>query len=586
MFRTLPPISVTAADHEPGRWFSVWDAVALLFVIAGMTFLGETSASMMEPLAKLQATPISLDPWALPGYAARSMARMLAALALSLTFTFTYATLAAKSRRAEMVLVPLLDILQSAPILGFISITVLFFLSLAPGRMLGAECAAVFAIFTSQAWNMAFSFYQSLRTVPVELTEAARSLRLSPWTRFWRLEVPFAMPGLIWNMMMSMSGGWFFVVASEAIVVGDTTLILPGVGSYIATAIEQRNLTAIFWAIGAMAVVIAIYDQLLFRPLVAWSDRFRAEQQTTVEAPSSWVLLVLRRSRLASALGRSVNRAGSLNFAIPHLAAPLGKIISPWRSARSAMPRGWGDRLWQVLVFVGVGWAAWSVGKYLRPEFGAADAGHVVLLALITLTRVAVLIALASLVWTPIGVMIGLRPRVARFVQPAAQLLAAFPANLFFPVAVYLVVSFHLTPDIWLSPLMILGTQWYIFFNVIAGAMAIPSEMRDVGGNLGVTGWLWWRKIALPAIYPYYLTGAITASGGSFNASIVAEYVSWGDTRLETTGIGAYIAAATAKGDFHSVVLGIVVMSAMVVLINRMFWRPLYAIGERRFRLD
>ena len=292
------------------------------------------------------------------------MARMLAALVLSLTFTFTYATLAAKSRRAEMVLVPLLDILQSAPILGFISITVLFFLSLAPGRMLGAECAAVFAIFTSQAWNMAFSFYQSLRTVPVELTEAARSLRLSPWTRFWRLEVPFAMPGLIWNMMMSMSGGWFFVVASEAIVVGDTTLILPGVGSYIATAIEQRNLTAIFWAIGAMAVVIAIYDQLLFRPLVAWSDRFRAEQET--HGRGAVVVGAAGAAAVASGVRARPwrRRAGSLNFAVPRFFAPFGKDHAPWRSAPRVVCPGAGatacGRRWCSPAWAGPPWSVRS----------------------------------------------------------------------------------------------------------------------------------------------------------------------------------------------------------------------------------
>lgn len=585
MFRTTPPISVSAKEHGPARWFSMWDVVALMFVVAGMAFLGRTSSGLLQPLAQLQTTPISLDPWALPGYAASSMARMLAALVLSLMFTFTYATLAAKSRRAEMVLIPLLDILQSAPILGFISITVIFFLSLAPGRMLGAEFAAVFAIFTSQAWNMAFSFHQSLRTVPVELTEAARSLRLSAWARFWRLEVPFAMPALVWNMMMSMSGGWFFVVASEAIVVGDTTLILPGVGSYIATAIAQRDLIAIFWAIGAMAVVIAIYDQLLFRPLIAWSDRFRSEQQSTVEAPSSWVLLVLRRSRLVAALGERAARIGTIGAASTGMPLSLSFLAQPWRSAPRVLPEGWGDRLWHALVLAGVAWGTLSVFQYLGPSLGPAEVGHVVLLALLTLTRVAVLIALASLFWTPLGVLIGLHPRVARLAQPAAQLLAAFPANLFFPLAVYAVAHFHLNPDVWLSPLMILGTQWYIFFNVIAGAMAIPSEMRDVGQNLGVTGWLWWRRIALPAIYPYYLTGAITAAGGSFNASIVAEYVSWGNDRFEAAGIGAYIAAATARGDFHGVELGIVVMSVMIVLINRLFWRPLYAIGERRFRL-
>src|SRR5271168_3731560 len=298
--RVIVPISV-------GGWtrlFSRWDILAVLLILGLLVFLGEASRHLFEPLAELQKTPPSLDPANLPEYAARTTLRMLLAMVLSLIFTFTYATLAAKSKRAERLLVPLLDILQSVPILGFISITVVFFMALAPGRVLGAEFAAIFAIFTSQAWNMAFSFYQSLRTVPTELEEVSRNFRLSPWMSFWRLDVPFAMPQLIWNMMMSMSGSWFFVVASEAISVGNTTITLPGVGSYIALAIEQRDLAAVGYAILTMLIVILLYDQVLFRPLIAWADRFRFEQEPGMLPPESWVLNVLRRSRLIDRLTR------------------------------------------------------------------------------------------------------------------------------------------------------------------------------------------------------------------------------------------------------------------------------------------
>src|SRR6202167_803989 len=297
--RVIVPISV-------GGWvrlFSRWDVLAVLLILGMLVFLAEASRHLFEPLTELQQQPPSLDPRNLPEYAARTTLRMLVAMGLSLLFTFTYATLAAKNKRAERLLVPLLDILQSVPILGFISVTVVFFMALAPGRVLGAEFASIFAIFTSQAWNMAFSFYQSLRTVPTELEEASRNFGLSPWMRFWRLDVPFAMPQLIWNMMMSMSGSWFFVVASEAISVGNTTVTLPGVGSYIALAIEQQNLKAVGWAIGTMLVVILIYDQILFRPLVAWADRFRFEQEPGGAAPpQSWVLNMLRRSRIVDRL--------------------------------------------------------------------------------------------------------------------------------------------------------------------------------------------------------------------------------------------------------------------------------------------
>jgi NitT/TauT family transport system permease protein len=504
---------------------------------------------------------------------------MLAAMALSLVFTFTYATWAAKSRRAEAILIPLLDILQSVPILGFISVTVVFFMSLAPRLALGAEFAAIFAIFTSQAWNMAFSFYQSLRTVPDDLVEVARGYRFGAWMRFWRLEVPFALPQLVWNMMVSMSGGWFFVVASEAISVGNTTVTLPGIGSYIALAVEQRALGAIGWAIGAMLIVILVYDQVLFRPLVAWAGRFRVEQEAggNAEQPRSWVLTVLRRSRLAAWL--AAPPAAAMRWS--YRALPMGEGAPAGDSpARSPL-----DRAWPVLLAAAVALAAWRIAVFVGAGVTWTEAGTALLLGLVTMLRVFVLILLASVVWVPVGVWIGLRPGIARIVQPVAQFMAAFPANLFFPVAVSAIVIFRLDPDIWLSPLMILGTQWYILFNVIAGAAAMPGELRDIGTNLRIRGWLWWRRVALPGIFPFYVTGAIAASGGSWNAAIVAEVASWGSQRLEAHGLGAYIAGATEVGDYHRIVLGIAVMSAFVVIINRLFWRPLYRYAERKFRL-
>jgi NitT/TauT family transport system permease protein len=497
---------------------------------------------------------------------------------LSLLFTFSFATLAAKNRLAEMILIPILDILQSVPILGFISVTALFFMSIAPGRVLGVELAAIFAIFTSQAWNMAFSFYQSLRTVPTELTEASRNFQLSAWARFWRLEVPFAMPTLIWNMMMSMSGGWFFVVASEAISVGNTNVSLPGVGSYIALAIDQRNLAAIGWAIATMLVVILIYDQVLFKPLVAWADRFRLDQQPGVNPPKSWVLTALRRSRLIDWISRPFTLILRRSF---RLRLKSRRLATAPNSERGRL----GNRIFYLVVALAALTALFQVLPWLIGRIGLHEIWYTLALGFATMCRVFVLIAFASLVWVPIGVRIGLQPGFARLIQPIAQFLAAFPANLLFPIAVSAIVALKLSPDIWLSPLMILGTQWYILFNVIAGASAIPDEMRDAGISFRVRGWLWWRKIALPAVFPFYVTGAITASGGSWNAAIVSELVKWGDTRLAAHGLGAYIAEATAAGDMDHVILGIAVMSIFVLLINRIFWRPLYWYAERKFRL-
>ncbi|MDE2182752.1 MAG: ABC transporter permease subunit [Alphaproteobacteria bacterium] len=572
--KILPPVSIVTRRFLP----SSWDVMAAIFVFGLIILFSDASREVIQPLTSLARKPISLDPSALPQYALRTALRMLVALAFSLTFTFTYATWAAKSPRAGTLLVPLLDILQSIPILGFLSVTLVFFLSLAPGRILGAEFAAVFLIFTSQAWNMAFSFYQSLRTVPTELTEAGRVFGLNAWARFWRIEVPFGMPQLIWNMMMSMSGAWFMLVASEAFTVGNTSITLPGIGSYIAAAVEAKSLPAIFWAIGAMLVVILIFDQLLFRPLVAWADRFRIDAEPGDEEVESWALKMYRRSKLFDAIGTpfEILMRRSYQLTPPARKLPVAKAVIPaWLAAG----------IWYAILVVLGAYVVWRVASFVGASLGFSDFVGVFLRGLATMARVILLIALASLVWVPIGIHVGLRPHLTRIVQPIAQFLAAFPVNLLFPVAVYLIVRWELNPDIWLSPLMVLGTQWYILFNVIAGASALPKELRDVSDNLQIKGWLWWKNVALPAVFPYYVTGAITASGGSWNASIVAEVVSWGSRQLHAFGLGAYIFDATTAGDYHRIVLGLAMMSFLVVTVNRLFWRPLYWYAERKYRM-
>ena len=569
------PISVLKTRFVPGGW----DVLAFVLIFALLIYVAGAAHGLTGSLSGLEATPISLAPSALVGYAARTALRMLIAMLASIVFTFTYATLAAKSRRAEVVLVPLLDILQSLPILGF-SITIVFFLSLTPGRVAGAEMACIFLIFTSQAWNMAFSFYHSLRSIPHELDEAARSFRLSPWRRFWRLEVPFAMPPLIWNMMMSMSGGWFFVVAAEAIDLGNTKVTLPGVGSYVALAIAQRNLGAIGWAIAAMFVVILVFDQLLFRPLIASADWFRLEQEAGLTPSNSWALTMMRRSRLLGVVSRLF--VGFLNIGA-RSRKPI--VIAP-RVVVDDGSRRLGDFIWYaVIALIGI-IALVKAVQFVFTEITLREVGHVALLGSLTFLRVSVLIAIASLIWVPIGVYVGLRPRVASIVQPVAHFLAAFPVNLIYPIVVSGIVLGKLSPDIWLSPLMILGTQWYILFNVIVGASAIPPDMRYAGQNFHVRGWLWWKRIALPAVFPFYVTGAITASGGSWNASVVSEVAEWGQEHLEAAGLGSYISHATGTGDFRRTVVGIVVMALFVVVINRVFWKPLFARAERKFRLS
>jgi len=559
---------------------SIWDTAIFALVIGGLTLIALGGRQTLQPLAHNPA--ITLDPMALPNYALRTTMRMLAAMACSLVFTFVYGAVAVKSRRAEMVLIPLLDILQSVPVFGFMAFTMTFFLGLFPGQVFGAELASIFLIFTAQAWNMTFSFYQSLKTVPRDLSDVSDSLRLGPWRRFWLLEVPFAAPGLIWNAMMSMSGAWFFVVASEAVTVGNVSFTLPGVGSYVGLAIDQRNLGAIGWAILVMGLVILAYDQLLFRPLVAWSEKFAVELSSgQAPPPQSWLLDFIQRAQLARRLWMPFAKMAGA-FTRIHIGGPRRppeRLVQAWSSK-------WVDGGWlALLALVGL-YAGFRVVIYIHGEVGPLEALGVVGLGMLTLLRVLALIALASLIWVPIGVMVGLNPVWAERVQPVAQFMAAFPNNLFFPIAVVGIVHFHLAPDIWLSPLMILGTQWYILFNVIAGATAFPNDLREAATSFGVKGFAWWRKVMLPGIFPYFVTGAITASGGSWNASVLAEVVTWGNTKLTAHGLGAFIADATTRGDFPRVVLGVGVMSVFVVLFNRLLWRPLFNYASRRLRMD
>ncbi len=568
----------TLADTR--RLPNLWDLAALLCVFGVLAALAHVARGTLAPLDAPNAVFVSLDPAYLPGYALRTTLRMFAAIVASLAFSLAYAAAAAKSRRAALVMIPLLDILQSVPILGFLTFTVVFFMNLFPGKVLGLELAAVFAIFTSQAWNMAFSLYQAFTTLPVELSEAARSFRLTAWQRFWRLEVPFGTPGLVWNTMMSMSGGWFFVVASEAISVGDQTWKLPGIGSYVALALEKSDLAAVAYAILAMLGVILAYDQLLLRPIVAWSAKFRFEESAGTPVRDPWMLRLLRRTHL-------LRRGGE---AIGDVLTGIGGLRLSWRRAVGPRPERTavrlGDTVFGILLALAVAAGIREIVTTVTASLGWGDLLTTLRLGVYTMARVAVLMLFATAFWVPAGVWIGLRPNWARRAQPMAQFLAAFPANLLFPPFVLLIVHFKADPDIWLSPLMILGTQWYILFNVIAGASVVPTDMLAAANVFQVNSWLWWRRVILPAIFPYYITGALTASGGSWNAAIVAEVASWGDTRLTAHGLGAYIAQATSDGDMAKVVLGVAVMSAFVLIVNRLLWRPLHTYSVRRFTLD
>lgn len=561
---------------------NLWDLIALCVVLALMVTLTAATRQMSAPFHLGDPVTISLDPHHLPMYALQTITRLLLALLLSLLFTFTFGTWAAKSKQAGKLIIPIIDVLQSVPVLAFLSLTILGFIALFPNSMWGPQFACIFLIFTAQAWNMALSFYQSLLTVPGDLKEAAEMLQLSAWQRFWRVDVPFSLPALAWNMMMSMSASWFSLVAAEAISVDGQQIVLPGIGSYIAMAINQANLHAVAYAILTMLVVIIVYDQLLFRPLIAWSEKFKIEQTVAEKAARSWVINILRRTRALRYVGRML---GIFTETFINLISfKRNQRIVKRRPRRYKVLQQYSERIWDTVIILAILFSLSVLWHFSLRDIALSEVVHVIFLGSMTALRVMVLLIICSLIWVPIGVWIGLRPQLAEVAQPIAQLLAAFPANLFFPVVIMLILKYHLNVQVWTIPLMMLGAQWYVLFNVIAGAAAIPKDLRQVGDNFGLKGWLWWKRLILPSIFPYYITGAITAVGGAWNASLVAEVVNWGSTRLQATGLGAYITQYT--GDFAHTVLGVAVMCLFVFTLNRILWRPLYNRAIDKFTLE
>ncbi|MEI6624019.1 MAG: ABC transporter permease subunit, partial [Actinomycetes bacterium] len=517
----------------------------VLFAVIALT----DSANV--PMPPSNDSAISSNPWDLPYYAARSLLRMMVALGLSYAFSLVFGYWAARNRKAEKIMVPALDILQSVPVLGFLSITVTGFIALFPGSELGLECASIFAIFTAMAWNITFSMYASSRSMSTEFDEMSRLFRLTAWMRFWRLDVPNATIGLVWNGMMSMAGAWFFLTASEDLTVNGNSYAIPGVGAFAGEAIDAGNWGNMAWAVVTMIIMIILVNIVLWRPLVAWSEKFRNEQASSGTAPKSFVLTWIRRARWPKKLGRIRQRASE--WLVRHTrflgtdARPIERIVTP----RS---RVWDVVFWVVVtavLLVGL------VGLYLYVTEGQGPSAFVepLWLAFLTLLRVVVVIVLSTLIWVPVAVKVGLNPRLARIAQPVVQVCASFPANFLYPVVVTVFVAWHISLNWGAILLMMLGAQWYIMFNTIAGAQAIPTDLREAMADMRVGGWLWWKTFALPAVFGAYVTGGVTAAGGAWNASIVAERVSFGTTVLVAAGIGAYISEASATGNSHQVLL-------------------------------
>jgi NitT/TauT family transport system permease protein len=581
------------ASEKP-IWHRVWgDAIAFfdrprrfgwidLLVVAGLfgLFFGLITLAKQVTQAQVAEVTIDLSPWALPGYTFLSLSRGLLAYVISLLFTFVYGYWAAKDRVAERVLVPMLDILQSIPVLGFFPGILLGLQAIFPGRNIGLELASVIMIFTGQAWNMTFSYYHSLRSVPQDQQEVATSYRFTWWQRFKWVETPFATIGLVWNSMMSMAGGWFFLSICEAFKLGDQDFRLPGLGSYMKEAVDQGRYDAMLWAILAMTLMIVGLDQLLWRPVNVWAQKFRVEEGGQQEEMTSWFLDWLRRSRILSGLSRLVHHwrifweTGSRPAAKATATTAHGKRSSAILSLTAFI------LLLAVLAFGGFK----LVGLLL--DVNLEQWGEISAAAGLTLGRVLLAVALGT-IWTlPAGLAIGLSPHLSRIFQPIVQVVAAFPAPMLFPIVITILAWAGVALDWGSIVLMLLGTQWYILFNIIAGSMAIPSDLREMARSYRITGWQRFRVLYFPAVFPHLVTGWVTAAGGAWNASIVAEYVTYKGEPLEAWGLGALIYKYTEERQFELLAASVVVMATVVVLFNRTVWRRLYTLAEERFSLS
>lgn len=584
-----------------------WDILALLialliiFVISWVCIDLGGSIDYKDASSLAKYEKISLNLWDLPYYAAHTSIRMFIALFFSLVFSFIVGYWAAKSKKAENIIIPMIDVLQSIPILGFLSITISGFLILFPHSLWGAQLSIVFALFTAQAWNITLSLYQSIRTVPKELREMTHIYQLSKWQLFWKLEIPFAIPGLIWNAMMSMSASWFMIVASESIVVhfskySSAVVNLPGIGSFINQANDSKNIVAILAAIIVMLIVIILYDQLIFRPVIKWSEKFIISEISKEGDTKSWFLVLLKRSKVLKLLGNlllsSVHQIFNikLNWIVKN---KWIRLMSYRKDKKKLHSYFFSSITWKFFFIIIIMMFLYLIWKFIYSNYqnliAIKEVWYIIFCGVITSIRVLFLIVISSIIWVPIGVWVGLRPKVAEKIQPYAQFFAAFPVNLLYGLLGTFVITFNLNFNLWCILLMALGTQWYIFFNVIAGTSAIPGELKMLSQNMQLKGYLKWTKFLFPAIFPFYITGAIAAAGGAWNASIICEYINWGENNIiMARGIGAYITEQYHKQGDHTlnIALGVVVMCILVLLTNKFFWRKIYSYAEKRFSMN
>jgi NitT/TauT family transport system permease protein len=578
------PIPPTAQRPAGSRWayaflIDIAVFVAVFAVIFGVYSIGR---SWLGPVRV--ASEISQDPKVLPLYATYSLVRILIAYAISLVFALAYGYAAARSRRAEIVLIPLLDILQSIPVLSFLPGVMLAMVALFPSRQLGVELGSIILIFTGQVWNIAFSFYSSLKTIPRDLREAAIIYRFSRWQRFMELDLPFSTIGLVWNSMMSVAGAWFFLMACEMFVLGDKDFRLPGLGSYLQTAASAGNTRSMLWGLATMVAVIVLMDQLIWRPVIAWADKFKFEQVESAGAAQSSILNFIRRESFLIRAYRTLLHP-VVDWLTLKFATGAKRAAATFSSAHAKHPRRW--LAWLLLAAAAflVGYSIYRMVGELT-QLNRADFFILFQSAGLTFLRVNLALILGALWTVPVGVAIGFSPRLARLMQPLAQLAASIPATALFPIILLFLIRLRGGIEIAAMALMLLGTQWYILFNVIAGAMAIPTDLKEAAAIFRFSSLERWRNLILPGIFPYLVTGLVTASGGAWNASIVAEYFHFQGRIIEAPGLGSAISRASDSGHFQVLLAATLIMATIVVLINRLVWRRLYRLASTRFKLE
>ena len=577
----LPP-AVQRPAGARWSWAFLMDIAVFLFVFAAIFGIYAIGRSWLGPVGP--RAEISQDPRVLPLYALYSLVRISVAYALSLVFALAYGYVAASSRHAEIVMVPLLDILQSIPVLSFLPGVMLAMVAIFPHRQLGVELGSILLIFTGQVWNIAFSFYSSLKTIPRELNEAAIIYRFGRWQRFAELDLPFSTIGLVWNSMMSVAGGWFFLMACEMFVLGNRDFRLPGLGSFLQTAASHGDTRAILWGVTAMIAVIVFLDQLVWRPIIVWADRFKFEQVESSSAAQTTLLTLIGRASIVIRLYRLLIQP-VFNWLTLTFTLGARRAAETFSAPKQNRLRRWIGYLLAAAVLIGLGFAVFHAARELS-DLHREDYRELLQSAALTFLRVNTALILGALWTVPAGVAIGSNPRLARIAQPLAQMAASIPATALFPIILLFLLRLRGGLEIAAMLLMLLGTQWYILFNVIAGAMAIPTDLKEAAKIFHFSSWDRWRHLILPGIFPYLVTGMVTASGGAWNASIVAEYFHFQGRIVSTAGLGSTISSASDAGRFDVLLASTLIMATVVVLINRLLWRRLYRLASSRFKLE